>query len=92
MMLTMPVVMPFLRTLGVDQIWYGVLIVKAAEMGQLTPPVGLNVFMVSSVLPEARSGEVFRGVAWYLVVETVTIGLLIALPRISLWLPQLMFH
>lgn len=92
MMLILPIVLPFLKPLGVDLIWYGLLVVKCAEIGQLTPPFGLNVFMVSSVLPAARSSEIFRGVAWYLAAEIPTMGLLIAFPKISLWLPQLMFY
>ena len=89
-LLTLPVVFPVVMNLGYNPIWFGIIIIKVMEMGLITPPLGLNVYMISSVAPEVPLHEVFRGIGWFLVMDTVHLGILLAFPIISLWLPSLM--
>ena len=91
MMLTIPIILPVIRELGVDPIWFGILVVKTTEMGMVTPPMGLNCYMLHSVVPTLPLGDIFRGIIPFLGVEVVTLGLLIAFPQIVLLLPGLMF-
>lgn len=83
--LTVPVAVPLLMQLGFDPVWIGVLLVKAGEIGVVTPPMGLNVFVVSTVA-KVPVGTVFRGIWPFILAELVTLGLIIAFPSLSLWL------
>jgi C4-dicarboxylate transporter, DctM subunit len=77
--------------LGMDLIWFGVIVVKYIEIGLLTPPVGFNVYVIKTVVGDEISLEtIFKGVGWFLACEIVVMALLIAFPQISLWLPSLM--
>ena len=89
--LTVPIILPSLTKLGVDLLWFGVLAVKMACIGMITPPVGLNCFMFVSVRTDYRLEEVFRGVSWFIGAEFLIMIILVAFPEISLWLPRLMF-
>lgn len=71
-------------------IWFGIIVVKMAELCLITPPIGLNCFVVAGVRPECTVQDVFRGCAPFFVADVVTIGVLIAMPQIVLWLPGLM--
>lgn len=91
MLITLPLFLPLFKAFGFDMIWFGILVVKFLEIGMLTPPVGLNVYMIKSVVGNAIPIEtIFRGVGWFLVCEVVVVILLIAFPEISLFLPSLM--
>ncbi|MEE3100175.1 MAG: TRAP transporter large permease subunit, partial [Pseudomonadota bacterium] len=91
MLLTLPVLLPAFNALGMDLIWLGVIVVKLIEIGLLTPPVGLNVYVVKGVVgDQVPLGAIFRGVGWFLACEFVIMVLLIAFPALSLWLPGLM--
>jgi len=90
MLLTLPVVYPAMMALGYDPIWFGIVVVKMAEVCLLTPPIGLNCFVVNGVRPDIPLGDVFRGVAPFLIADVITIALFIAFPEIILWLPQTM--
>jgi tripartite ATP-independent transporter DctM subunit len=87
-LLTVPIFFPVVVALGFDPIWFGVLIVCVVEIGLITPPVGMNVFVLRSVLPEVPTGVMWRGVAPFVGIDVVRIGVLIAFPVISLWLPR----
>ncbi len=90
MLLTLPLLLPLYHVAGIDLIWFGVICVKLLEIGLVTPPVGLNVYVIKGALGDRVSlGEVFRGTAWFLLADMVTLALLIAFPIISLWLPTL---
>lgn len=71
-------------------IWFGIIVVKMAELCLITPPIGLNCFVVAGVRPECSVQDVFRGVTPFFIADIVTIGILIAIPNIVLWLPNLM--
>jgi TRAP-type C4-dicarboxylate transport system permease large subunit len=87
-LLTVPIFFPVIVALGYDPIWFGVLIVCVVEIGLITPPVGMNVFVLRSVLPDVPSSVMWRGVMPFVAVDVVRIGILIAFPVISLWLPR----
>lgn len=90
MLLTLPLLLPLYTAAGIDLIWFGVICVKLLEIGLVTPPVGLNVYVIKSALGDRVSlGDIFRGTAWFLVADLVTLALLIAFPVISLWLPMI---
>jgi len=91
MLITLPVLMPMFRALNLDLIWIGVLVVKYLEIGLLTPPVGLNAYVVSGVVgKEVPLSTIFRGLTWFLGAEAVIMALLIGFPQISVFLPNLM--
>ncbi len=91
MVITLPVMYPILTQAGFDPIWLGVIAIKLAEVSLITPPVGLNVYVVRSASPiPLRLEEVFAGVTPFLAIDILTLLLLIALPEISLFLPSLM--
>ena len=91
MLITLPILLPLFKAADLNMIWMGVLVVKMIEVGMLTPPVGLNVFIVKAAVGDrVPLGTIFRGVSWFLAAEVVVIGLLIAFPGLTLWLPSLM--
>ena len=91
LLITLPLLLPMFEALNLDLIWFGVLVVKYIEIGLLTPPVGLNVYVIKSVVGNDISLEtIFKGVAWFLVCEIIVVLLLVGFPQISLYLPGLM--
>jgi tripartite ATP-independent transporter DctM subunit len=89
-MLTIPVIYPVVTSLGYDPIWFGVVIVLVAEMGVITPPVGINVYVVAGVARDVPLQVIFRGTTHMLFALCLTAILLIAFPQIALFLPGLM--
>ncbi len=88
MLLTLPFVVPLVEGMGLDLIWFGVVVVKLLEIGLITPPVGLNVFIINSVVgPDAPVHKIFRGVINFLAVDILVFGLIVLFPAISLLLP-----
>jgi tripartite ATP-independent transporter DctM subunit len=90
LLLTLPVVYPAVIALGYDPIWFGIVVVKMAEICLITPPIGLNCFVVNGVRPDIPLTTVFRGIMPFFVADVVTVGLFLAFPQIILWVPQLM--
>lgn len=90
LVLTMPIFFPVVSALGFDPIWFGVLVVIMLETGLITPPVGINVFIVKSVAPQVELSEIFRGVWPFLLSMLALVALLIAMPQIALILPNTM--
>ncbi|TMV14612.1 TRAP transporter large permease [Arenibacterium halophilum] len=91
MLLTLPILIPIFRELGINEIWAGVILVKMLEIGLLTPPLGMNVFVMNRVSGDSiKLGTIFRGVSWFLLVEIVVMALLIFIPAIILFLPSMM--
>jgi tripartite ATP-independent transporter DctM subunit len=89
-LLTMPVFFPVIVHLGFDPVWFGIIIVCVVEIGLISPPVGMNMFVLKSLLPEVPTGTVFRGVMPFMWADVVRLAILVAFPWISLWLPSLM--
>jgi C4-dicarboxylate transporter, DctM subunit len=89
-LLTLPVFFPVIVHLGYDPVWFGVLIVVVVEIGLISPPVGMNLFVLKTLLPNVPTTTVFRGVMPFMMADCVRFAILIAFPIISLWLPSLM--
>lgn len=83
MLLTLPVVFPIVTNAGINPVLFGILVTKTVEIGAITPPVGLNVFVVKNTVPEVDLGEAFRGVLPFVAVEIALIFLLVAIPEIT---------
>lgn len=91
MLLTIPIIQPILNGLGVDMIWFGIIVIKLLEIGMITPPVGLNVYVIKSALGSSVSlVEIFRGAAWFILTDILVLALFIAFPAIVMFLPGLM--
>ena len=91
MVMTLPIMFPVMQAAGFDPIWLGVISVKLAEIGVLTPPVGLNVFVVKSSSPiPVTLGQAFTGVAPFIFFDFLSLGLYVIFPEMILWLPNLM--
>jgi tripartite ATP-independent transporter DctM subunit len=90
MLLTLPLLLPIMKTLGIDLIWMGILIVKLLELAMITPPVGLNLFVIKSMMPNTPLEKIIRQVVWFIAIDLVTLSLLIAFPAISTTLPSLL--
>jgi TRAP-type C4-dicarboxylate transport system permease large subunit len=88
MLLTLPVLLPLFEAMDISLIWVGILLAKYLEMGLITPPVGLNVFVIKSVVGRTVPTDViFRGIAWFVATDVLVVALLIAFPALTLWLP-----
>lgn len=90
LVLLVPVFLPALMISGVDMIWFGIVVVIVSEIGLITPPIGMNVFVVNSVLPDVRLADIFRGVMPYILALLVALVLIFMVPQIALFLPELM--
>jgi tripartite ATP-independent transporter DctM subunit len=88
--LLVPIVFPVVATLGFDPIWFGVIVVMTVELGLITPPVGMNVFVINSIVPEVNLIAIFRGVAPFVLTDLVRLALLVAFPWLVLFLPRTM--
>jgi len=91
MLLTLPIFLPIVGAADMNLVWFGVLLAKFLEIGMITPPIGLNVFVIKSVVGNLVStGAIFRGIMWFLVADAVVVGLLITFPEVVLFLPRLL--
>lgn len=91
MLITLPIFLPMVRGSEISLIWFGAYVAKMLEIGMITPPVGLNVFVLSSTIGKSAPAElIFRGVWWFFVADLLLIALIIAVPGIVLWLPNLL--
>ncbi len=88
--LTVPIIFPVITQLGFDPIWFGVIIVMTVELGLIHPPVGMNVFVIKSVVPEVSFTTIFKGVIPFVITDLLRLVILIAFPVIALWLPSRM--
>lgn len=90
LLVTLPVLLPIFRAEGIDLIWFGVLVVKLLEIGMITPPVGLNVFVIRNVASEyATVTQIFKGVIPFLLADVIVVAIAIVLPGLILFLPSL---
>src|SRR5690606_14897462 len=89
LMLTLPIVLPIIQAEGLSLIWFGIFLAKLLEVGMVTPPVGMNVFVINRVVGDlATLGQIFRGVAWFVVADILLIFLIYFFPNLVLWLPN----
>ena len=88
--LAMPLAYPAVIALDFDSVWFGIIVTKTVEIGLLTPPLGLNAY-VAAAQTRVRLGLIFRGLLPFVLVELMVLGILIAFPSITLWLPEMMW-
>lgn len=85
--LTVPIIYPVIVHLGFDPIWFGIIIVMTVELGLIHPPVGMNVFVIKSVVKDVSFTTIFKGVLPFVATDILRLVILIAFPAIALWLP-----
>jgi TRAP-type C4-dicarboxylate transport system permease large subunit len=90
-LLTVPVFFPLVVHLGFDPLWFGIIVVVVVEIGLISPPVGMNIFVLRTLLPQVPTGTIFAGVTPFMVADVIRLAILVAFPAISLWLPKLLF-
>jgi tripartite ATP-independent transporter DctM subunit len=90
MLMSLPVIFPTIVSLGLDPIWFGVIMVKFVELGLITPPVGMNLYVIRGIAPDFSMLDIYRGVIWFVVADICTLALLVLFPQITLFLPNLM--
>jgi TRAP-type C4-dicarboxylate transport system permease large subunit len=88
--LVVPIVYPIITKLGFDPIWFGVIVTVAVEIGMISPPVGLNVFVIKGIARDINLWTIYRGVGPFIAVDLVKLTILVAFPGISTFLPNLM--
>jgi tripartite ATP-independent transporter DctM subunit len=91
-LLTVPIILPTIKQLGIHPIVFGVLVVRMVEIGLMTPPVGLNVFVLKGVAPNVRMGDIFRGCGWFVFVDVINVAILLMFPAIILLIPSTMIR
>jgi tripartite ATP-independent transporter DctM subunit len=89
-LLTIPIVFPIVQALGYDPVWFGIIIVMVVELGLITPPIGMNVFVIKGIARDVPLETIFRGVTPFIIAQLVLISLLVVFPQIALWLPSTM--
>jgi TRAP-type C4-dicarboxylate transport system permease large subunit len=89
-LLTIPVFYPVAVALDIDPVLFGVLVVMVVEVGLITPPLGMNIFIVRSVAPEVPVQQIFLGALPFVMAFLISVALVIAIPNLALWLPGLM--
>ena len=91
LVLTLPIVYPLILELGLSPIWFGVVVVIVLEMGLISPPVGVNVFVVKGIAPDVPMNTIFRGIWPFWFAMGLCLAILVALPELALYLPNTMF-
>jgi tripartite ATP-independent transporter DctM subunit len=91
MLLTLPIVLPIINSAGLSLVWFGVVLTKLLEIGMVTPPVGMNVFVIKGVVGDIISTTgIFKGIMWFLFADIVVLALMMVFPDLVLFLPNLM--
>ena len=90
LVITLPMVFPIILRLGFDPIWFGVLVVQTVEIALISPPYGMNLFVLKGMLPDTTLGEIYRSVVWFIAPLVVTLAIYIVFPQVCLWLPNMM--
>jgi TRAP-type C4-dicarboxylate transport system permease large subunit len=91
--ITLPVVFPLIVSIGFDPIWFAIVMIKVTEIGLVTPPVGMNVYVcVSAAEGQVSLPDAFRGIAPFIFCDLIVLSLLLIFPQLALWLPGLMFR
>jgi len=90
LLLTVPIFFPLVTSLGFDPIWFGIIVVVVTEISLITPPVGLNVFVLKGVIGDVSTATIFKGVTPFWIVDIIRLALLVFIPSIILYLPNSM--
>ena len=89
-LLSIPIFFPVVSNLGFDPVWFGVIVVMVVELGLITPPIGMNVFIIKGMVPDVPLGAIYLGVLPFVVAQILLIAILVAVPALALWLPATM--
>jgi TRAP-type C4-dicarboxylate transport system permease large subunit len=92
MVITVPIVTPLVLSLGYDLVWWGIIMLIVVEVGMIHPPLGLNVFVLKSILPDVPLGTIYKGVIPFCAMDLLKLVLMVLFPAITLWLPSTMIH
>ena len=92
MVLTVPIVLPIITALGIDPVWFGIFMVIVLEMGLISPPVGINVFVVKGVAEDVPMGKIFAGILPFWIAMVICVAILVAVPQIAMVLPNTMMQ
>lgn len=87
-LLTVPIFFPVITNLGFDPVWFGVIVVMVVELGLITPPIGMNVFVIKGMVPDVKLSSIYIGVMPFVIAQFVLIVLVFLIPEIALWLPE----
>lgn len=90
-LLTMPVFFPIITELGFSPIWFGIVLARMTEIGAITPPIGINVYVIAGIAPDVPLTDIFKGIIPFLIADILHVGLLLLVPSITLFLPTLFF-
>ena len=88
--LTLPIIFPAIVAIGYDPIWFGVITAHMFEIALITPPFGLNLFIIRSIVPDKSMKEIIGAVGWFVAMDLVTLAIYVAFPQVATWLPSLM--
>lgn len=91
-LLTVPIFYPLVQSLGFDLVWFGILVVVVTEISLITPPVGMNVFVLSAVLDNVKAGTIFKGIVPFWCADMVRLGLILFVSSIALFLPEILYR
>jgi tripartite ATP-independent transporter DctM subunit len=89
-LLTIPIVFPIVQALAYDPVWFGIIVVMVVELGLITPPIGMNVFVIKGIARDVPLETIFRGTTPFVMAQLLLIAILVAFPQIALWLPSTM--
>jgi len=93
LLLTLPLVLPLVNGAGLDLVWFGIIVIKLLEIGLVTPPIGLNVYVIKGALGHAVTlQDIFKGIGWFIAMDVAALALLVLFPMLALFLPDLMFR
>jgi tripartite ATP-independent transporter DctM subunit len=90
MVATLPILYPVVLQLGFNPIWFGVLMVQQIELGVVTPPYGMNLFVMKGIMGNTSMGEIYKGVMWFILPLVLTMIIYLIFPQVVLWLPDMM--
>ena len=91
--ITIPIFLPIVNELGFDKIWFGIVILLNLEIATITPPVGLNLYVLKGVAPpEVSLNDIIKGSAPYWIIDAIALFIIILFPPLATWLPNLMIH
>ncbi|MEM5585552.1 TRAP transporter large permease [Roseibium sp. AS2] len=90
-LITVPVFLPIVTGFGFDPVWFGVLVALLVELGLITPPVGMNLFIIRAQMPEVRMQELYRSILPFLIAPVILIAILFLVPSLALWLPSILY-
>ena len=91
LLLTVPIFFPLVTGLGFDPVWFGIIVVVVTEISLITPPVGLNVFVLKGVIGDVSTTTIFKGVTPFWIVDIIRLAILVLVPSLVLFLPNSMF-